>query len=102
MPRLIGWKFEYWKQVDEHSYTTIIPITSMVNHSIRTFKNAVTRLKKSDDPLNKMKSEIKDATNIIKCLDYWGKPDSINYAKVSSFIINTFYKKDVKYILNLK
>jgi len=102
MPRLIGWKFEYWKQVDEHSYTTIIPITSMVKHSIRTFKSAATRLKKSDVPLNKMKSDIKDATNIIKCLDYWGNPDRRNYAKVSSFIINTFYKKDAKYILNLK
>lgn len=102
MSRLIGWKFEYWKQVDENSYTCIIPITTMVRHNISTFKSAATRLKRSDDPINKMKHDIGEAINMIKCNDHCGKKDDRNYAKVTSFIINKFYKKDCKFILNLK
>ena len=100
MPRLIGWKFEFWKKTGEYSYSCIIPINKMIKHNISVFKSTSIRLKKSKDPL-KMKSEIKDAANIIKCNNLWGVKNDKNYAKISSFIINTFYKRTANYILEV-
>ena len=100
MPRLIGWKFEYWKKCDENTYSNIIPINRMVKYNIDTFNSAYLRLNRSNFPLN-MKSDINDAANIIKCFDYFGKKDNRKYAKISSWIVNTFYKQKSKYILEL-
>ena len=94
MPRLIGWKFEFWKKTGDYSYSCIVPIHTMVKHDISTFKNAIKRLKKSENPLN-MKSDIDEVINKIKGNNHWGQPDERNYAKISSFIINIFYKKEI-------
>lgn len=99
MPRLIGWKFEYFKKSSEYGHTQIIPVSTMVNHQIKNFTNIVKRLEKSENKDN-MKGDILDAVSIIRSLHY-KSPDNRKFSKISAWIVNHFYKNDVRYILDL-
>ena len=100
MPRLIGWKVEFWKQVDENSYTRYYTFYHNVKYSLYTFTDVVERTKRVEK-ISGMKNDIKNAYCVMMSKDHWQKPDNKKSSKFAAWIINTFYKKSAKHILQL-
>lgn len=95
MPRRWGWTFEYWKREKntKGSYIGIIPISRMVNFSIREFNRNYKRYKATND-----KQMLLNAVEY--ALGYrFGRKDDRLYVKISSFLIKTFYPIKVKKLM---
>jgi hypothetical protein len=97
-PRLIGWKFEWWKQgSDEGCWQHLTPIHRMVRHYLRSFNSAYNS---SIYNPSANRSQIKEA------LEYamgnrWGQKDDRSFARISSFIIQTFMPNKVNILISL-
>jgi len=91
MPRKIGWKFEWWRK-DGEGYIHIIPDYRMVKHCIQKFKTNYNSVLFNAD---KNQHALKECMQEINCQTYGGYPETRRYAKISSWIIRTFYSGEV-------
>jgi hypothetical protein len=93
-PKRFGWKFQYSKETENGCYTSITPIYRMVKYYIRQFNMHYRNILQNPE---RNKSSIKDALDIINCIQ-WGSKDDRSFAKISSFIVRTVYFDKVKFI----
>lgn len=95
LPNFFHWKVEYWRESrDGLGYTSIYPDYRMIKHCIRKFKTSYNSV--LYNPVENRNS-LKDCIDLIKAEQY-GHPDDRRYVKITSWILNIFYKERVSNI----